>query len=51
MGDSPLTQSRCEHGVPDAIDCEQCRWARHVADDQAADDDWMFDPRWESSDE
>jgi len=50
VADEPLFIRRCEHGLPLDADCSQCLWQQHLADDQANDDDWMFDPLWKSSD-
>jgi hypothetical protein len=38
--EQPPSDSRCEHGLPETIDCEQCMWAQTVADDQATDEDY-----------
>lgn len=36
----PQDDSRCEHGLPETLDCEQCMWEQIVADDQATDEDY-----------
>jgi hypothetical protein len=36
----PPIIARCEHGLPETLDCEQCLWAQTVADAQATDEDY-----------
>jgi hypothetical protein len=31
----------CEHGFSEEAECEECIWARTMADDQADDEDWF----------
>ena len=36
----PLFTTRCEHGISEGSDCEQCIWEQSVMDDQATDEDY-----------
>lgn len=40
MADEPPPDARCEHGLPEDTNCEQCIREQSVADDQANDEDY-----------